>query len=102
MASIVAGLSSAREGWSVDSTINNQRQVIRQAKHRFHPTSDHLALSNLMRHFCEQRGRYQVDEFCYDVKANPKALYFLKGKIVKYKNVFIQCNFWKFELFEIT
>lgn len=76
----MAGLSSAREGWSVDSTMNNQRQMIRQAKHMFHPTSDHLALSNLMRQFCEHRGRYQVDDFCAQVKANPKALYFLRGK----------------------
>lgn len=79
VASIVAGLSSAREGWSVESTIDNQRQVIRHAKNRFHPTSDHLALCNLMKQFRSQRGRYQVDDFCNEFQANPKSLYFLKG-----------------------
>ena len=79
VASIVAGLTSAREGWSVESTIDNQRQIIRQAKNRFHPTSDHLALSNLIKQFRNQRGRYQVDDFCNEVRANPKSLYFLKG-----------------------
>lgn len=79
VASIVAGLSSAREGWSVESTVDNQRQIIRQAKNRFHPTSDHLALANLMRQFRNQRGRYEVDEFCTNFQANVKSLYFLKG-----------------------
>lgn len=79
VASIVASLSSAREGWSVDSSVNNMRQVIRQAKSRFHPTSDHLALSNLMKQFRDLRGRYQVHDFCQEVKASSKSLYFLKG-----------------------
>ncbi|KAK4019939.1 hypothetical protein OUZ56_001938 [Daphnia magna] len=79
VASIVAGLSSAREGWSVESTVDNQRQIIRQAKYRFHPTSDHLALASLMRQFRNQRGRYEVDEFCENFQANVKSLYFLKG-----------------------
>lgn len=83
VASIVAGLTSAREGWSVDSTVDNQRQVVRKAKCNFHTTSDHLALSNLIKQFRDLRGRYEVDNFCNQVKANPKSLYFLKGKYTK-------------------
>jgi hypothetical protein len=83
----VAGLSSAREGWSVESTVEKQRQVIRQAKNRFHSTSDHLALANLVKQFRNQRGRYEVDEFCDQFRANPKSLYFLRGitKLVELK-----------------
>lgn len=97
VASIVAGLSSAREGWSVESTVDNQRQIIRQAKYRFHPTSDHLALASLMRQFRNQRGRYEVDEFCENFQANVKSLYFLKGivwlaKIEKLTLMFLVCN----------
>ena len=79
--SVVSSLSSSREGWSIDSTVENQRQVTRKLKRLWHSTSDHVAFSNLMKQFnnCSS-SRYQVDEFCYQYKVNPKAMYFLKGK----------------------
>lgn len=86
VASIVAGLSSAREGWAVESTVDKHRQVVRKAKNRFHLTSDHLALANLMKQFRNQRGRYEVDEFCDQFQANPKSLYFLRGIIILFKS----------------
>ena len=78
--SVVSSLSSSREGWSIDSTVENQRQVTRQLKRHWHTTSDHVAFSNLMNHFnhCSS-SRHQVDEFCYQYKANPKSLFFMKG-----------------------
>lgn len=81
VASVVAGLTSSREGWSIDSSVGNARQILRLAKRRFHQTSDHLALANLLHQFSQQRGRQDVDNFCDQVKANPKALYFLKGEV---------------------
>ena len=81
VASIVAGLSSSREGWSVDSSVENARMVLRLAKRQFHKSSDHLALANLLNRFCQLRGRQEVDDYCYRARANPKALHFLKGKL---------------------
>jgi hypothetical protein len=44
-------------------------------------------LANLVKQFRNQRGRYEVDEFCDQFRANPKSLYFLRGitKLVELK-----------------
>jgi len=76
MVNIIAGLNSSREAWEIST---DSKQQMRESKRQFHPTSDHLALSNLMNSFSEQNGRYNVDQFCSETGANPKALYFLKG-----------------------
>ena len=73
---IIAGLNSSREAWDVST---ESKQQMRDSKRQCHPTSDHLALSNLMNRFSEQNGRHNVDQFCIEAGANPKALYFLKG-----------------------
>jgi len=73
---IIAGLNSSREAWDVSA---ESKQQMRDSKRQCHPTSDHLALSNLMNRFSEQNGRHNVDQFCIEAGANPKALYFLKG-----------------------
>jgi len=88
VASVVAGLSSSREGWSVDSSGGNMRQLIRRAKLQFHRTSDHLAMASLLSQFCQRRSRYDVDDFCHQASANPKTLYFLKGILIFLKLLF--------------
>lgn len=79
VASVVAGLSSSREGWSLESTGDNGRQAIRQAKRELHPNSDHIAVARLVSEFMTCQNRREEDQFCYQTKSNPKALYFLKG-----------------------
>lgn len=97
VASAISGLSSSRECWAIDSVVDNQRQLIRQAKQQFHPTSDHLALANVLKVFREKHGRYNVDEFCRQAQVNPKSLYFLKGNLLRkivciiFFNVIVLC-----------
>lgn len=77
--SVVSSLTSSRDGWSIDSSVENQRQVMRKAKKEWHKTSDHLAVSNLMQRFSRIFDRYELNEFCAKHQTNPKSLYFLKG-----------------------
>lgn len=81
--SIVAGLSSSREGWSLESTGDNGRQAIREAKRELHPTSDHLAVAKLLSQFRSCKSRKEEEALCLQTKSNPKALHFLKGQYQK-------------------
>ena len=78
--SIVAGLAGSRLPWEV----TENKDMARENKRKFHPTSDHLALYNLMKDFRQLGGRFLEQEFCTDARVNPRTLYFLKGNYLDF------------------